>query len=106
MRRQLPELLAKARFNHGLLITLMLLRRVKELRSADSMKYEIQYWHFVPNKKKVRDARRETTRMTLDNEMMMPLPMVALEVTVVTVAMRRVHPMAASSCLPVEEVEE
>ena len=38
--------------------------------------------------------------------MMMPLPMVALEVTVVTVAMRRVHPMAASSCLPVEEVEE
>ena len=32
------------------------------------MKYEIQYWHFVPNTKKVRDARRETTRMTLDND--------------------------------------
>ena len=63
------------------------------------MKYEIQYWHFVPNKKKVRDARRETTRMTLDNEMMMPLPMAAWEVAVVAVALRRVRPMAASPCL-------
>ena len=36
----------------------------------------------------------------------MPLPMVALEVAVVAVAVRRVRPMAASPCLPEEEEEE